>query len=59
ALQCLPDFMHVVVSRHFLQSEGYSPWNVSLIDPHCKPNITAESVVFNIPYKGCGTVREV
>uniref|UniRef100_A0A8C0FUR4 Deleted in malignant brain tumors 1 protein n=1 Tax=Bubo bubo TaxID=30461 RepID=A0A8C0FUR4_BUBBB len=57
-LLCLPDYMHVVVSRYYLQSQGYSAWNLTLNDPYCKPNITSEYVLFNIPYTGCGTVRE-
>ncbi|NXX12383.1 DMBT1 protein, partial [Podargus strigoides] len=59
ALLCLPDHMHVVVSRYYLQSQGYSAWKLSLNDPYCKPNITSESVIFDIPYTHCGTVREV
>ncbi|NWY21313.1 DMBT1 protein, partial [Aphelocoma coerulescens] len=59
ALQCLPDYMHAVVSRSFLQSHGYSAWNLTLNDPFCTPNITSEYVTFHIPYTGCGTVREV
>uniref|UniRef100_A0A8C9NK77 Deleted in malignant brain tumors 1 protein n=1 Tax=Serinus canaria TaxID=9135 RepID=A0A8C9NK77_SERCA len=58
-LLCLPDYMHVVVSRYFLQSHGYSAWNLTLNDPVCTPNITSNSVSFNIPYTRCGTVREV
>ncbi|KFV02796.1 Putative ZP domain-containing protein LOC729800, partial [Pterocles gutturalis] len=58
-LLCLPDYMSAVVSRYYLQSQGYSPWNLSLNDPYCKPNITSENVTFDIPYTGCGTVREV
>ncbi|XP_014800728.1 PREDICTED: deleted in malignant brain tumors 1 protein-like isoform X2 [Calidris pugnax] len=57
-LLCLPDYMRAVVSRYFLQSQGYSPWRLSLNDPSCKPNITSDSVIFDIPYTGCGTERE-
>nr|XP_010300797.1 PREDICTED: deleted in malignant brain tumors 1 protein-like [Balearica regulorum gibbericeps] len=57
-LLCLPDYMHAVVSRYYLQSQGYSAWNLSLNDPYCKPNITSEYVIFDIPYTRCGTVRE-
>ncbi|PKU35001.1 deleted in malignant brain tumors 1 [Limosa lapponica baueri] len=57
-LLCLPDYMRAVVSRYFLQSQGYSPWRLSLNDPSCKPNITSESVIFDIPYTHCGTERE-
>ncbi|NXQ15729.1 CUZD1 protein, partial [Peucedramus taeniatus] len=59
ALLCLPDYMHVVVSRYFLQSHGYSAWNLTLNDPFCTPSITSNSVSFDIPYTRCGTVREV
>ncbi|KAL2302730.1 hypothetical protein Nmel_010177 [Mimus melanotis] len=57
-LLCLPNYMHVVVSRYFLQSHGYSAWNLTLNDPFCTPNITSNYVVFDIPYTRCGTVRE-
>ncbi|XP_077039675.1 scavenger receptor cysteine-rich domain-containing protein DMBT1-like [Agelaius phoeniceus] len=57
-LLCLPDYMHVVVSRYFLQYHGYSAWNLTLNDPTCRPNITSNSVSFDIPYTRCGTVRE-
>ncbi|XP_010124472.1 PREDICTED: deleted in malignant brain tumors 1 protein [Chlamydotis macqueenii] len=51
-------YMHVVVSRHYLQQQGYMAWNLTLNDPFCKPNITSSYIVFNIPYTRCGTVRE-
>ncbi|XP_025916701.1 deleted in malignant brain tumors 1 protein-like [Apteryx rowi] len=57
-LLCLPDYMHIVVSRAFLQSEGYSASNLTLSDSYCKPNITSQYVIFNIPYDSCGTVRK-
>ncbi|XP_023785057.1 deleted in malignant brain tumors 1 protein-like [Cyanistes caeruleus] len=57
-LLCLPNYMHVVVSRYFLQSHGYSAWNLTLNDPFCTPNITSNHVSFDIPYTRCGTVRE-
>ncbi|KAF1464772.1 Deleted in malignant brain tumors 1 protein, partial [Pygoscelis antarcticus] len=57
-LLCLPDYMHVVVSRDYLQSEGYSVQMVTLNDNRCKPTVTSHEVIFNIPYNGCGTIRE-
>ncbi|XP_075574013.1 scavenger receptor cysteine-rich domain-containing protein DMBT1 [Pelecanus crispus] len=57
-LLCLPDYMRAVVSRYYLQSQGYSAWKLSLNDPYCKPNITSDYVIFDIPYTRCGTVRE-
>ncbi|NWR23521.1 DMBT1 protein, partial [Emberiza fucata] len=59
AIQCLPDYMHVVVSRDYLQSQGYSARRVTLSDSRCRPTVTSQEVVFNIPYNGCGTIQEV
>ncbi|NXU42764.1 DMBT1 protein, partial [Drymodes brunneopygia] len=57
-IQCLPDYMHVVVSRDYLRSQGYSARRVTLSDSRCRPTITSREVVFNIPYNGCGTVQQ-
>ncbi|XP_075791438.1 scavenger receptor cysteine-rich domain-containing protein DMBT1-like isoform X5 [Pelodiscus sinensis] len=57
-LQCMPEYMHAVVNRAYLQSQGYASENVSLNDPFCKPKITTSYITFNIPYNGCGTRRE-
>ncbi|XP_029767229.1 deleted in malignant brain tumors 1 protein [Terrapene carolina triunguis] len=57
-LLCLPEHMHAVVNRAYLRSHGYNAWDVSLNDPYCRPNITSNYVIFNIPYNGCGTRRE-
>ncbi|KAG6937488.1 deleted in malignant brain tumors 1, partial [Chelydra serpentina] len=57
-LLCLPEYMHAVVNRAYLRSHGYDAWDVSLNDPYCKPNVTRNHVIFNIPYNGCGTRRE-
>ncbi|NXL06619.1 DMBT1 protein, partial [Mesembrinibis cayennensis] len=57
-LLCLPDYMHAVVSRDYLQSQGYTAQMVTLNDSRCKPIITSHEVIFNIPYNGCGTIRE-
>ncbi|NXH17281.1 DMBT1 protein, partial [Bucco capensis] len=59
ALLCLPDYMHAVVSRDYLQSQGYSVEMVTLNDDGCTPIITSREVIFNIPYNSCGTIREV
>lgn len=59
AIQCLPDYMHVVVSRRYLQSQGYPAEGVTLSDSRCRPTVTSQEVVFNIPYNGCGTTQEV
>ncbi|XP_074764143.1 scavenger receptor cysteine-rich domain-containing protein DMBT1-like [Athene noctua] len=57
-LLCLPDYMHAVVSRDYLQSQGYSAQMVTLNDSYCKPTVTSHEVIFDIPYNGCGTIRE-
>ncbi|KAM6306117.1 scavenger receptor cysteine-rich domain-containing protein DMBT1 [Aegotheles albertisi] len=57
-LVCLPTYMRAAVDRHYLQSQGYSVWNISLSDSYCKPKITSTEVIFNIPYIGCGTKRQ-
>lgn len=59
ALLCLPDYMRAVVSRDYLQSQGYSAQMVTLSDHRCTPTVTPHEVIFNIPYNGCGTIREV
>ncbi|NXC09718.1 DMBT1 protein, partial [Orthonyx spaldingii] len=59
ALLCLPAYMHAVVKRHYLQSQGYSVESISLADPNCRPNITSTEVIFNVSYSDCGTVRQV
>ncbi|XP_010016868.1 PREDICTED: deleted in malignant brain tumors 1 protein-like, partial [Nestor notabilis] len=57
-LVCLPTYMRAVVDRRYVQSQGYSVWNISLSDPYCRPTITSTKVIFNIPYNGCGTRRQ-
>ncbi|KFW84778.1 Deleted in malignant brain tumors 1 protein, partial [Manacus vitellinus] len=59
ALACYPTSMRAVVDRHYLQSQGYSVRSISLPDPNCRPTITSTMVIFNIPYSGCGTQRQV
>ncbi|XP_055576628.1 deleted in malignant brain tumors 1 protein [Falco cherrug] len=57
-LLCLPDYMHAVVNRDYLQAQGYSAQTVTLNDNRCKPTVTSHEVIFNIPYNSCGTIRE-
>ncbi|NWU63643.1 DMBT1 protein, partial [Pterocles burchelli] len=59
ALVCLPTYMHAVVDRHYLESQGYSVSNISLSDSYCRPTITSTKVIFNVPYNSCGTLRQV
>ncbi|KAM6092003.1 scavenger receptor cysteine-rich domain-containing protein DMBT1-like [Theristicus caerulescens] len=57
-LVCLPTYMRAAVNRRYLQSQGYSVWNISLSDSYCRPTITSTEVIFNVPYNGCGTRRQ-
>nr|XP_060623012.1 deleted in malignant brain tumors 1 protein [Anolis sagrei ordinatus] len=56
-LLCLSEYMQAIISRRYLSTAGYSPWDVSLIDSSCRPRITPSYVIFNIPYNGCLTRR--
>ncbi|KAM6104916.1 scavenger receptor cysteine-rich domain-containing protein DMBT1-like [Pterocles gutturalis] len=57
-LVCLPTYMHAVVDRRYLESQGYSVSNISLSDSYCRPTITSTEVIFNVPYNSCGTLRQ-
>ncbi|XP_028585863.2 scavenger receptor cysteine-rich domain-containing protein DMBT1-like isoform X1 [Podarcis muralis] len=57
-LLCGPEYMQAIISRSFLTSVGYSPYDVHLIDPSCPPIITPYYVIFNIRYNGCQTRRD-
>ncbi|NXA57545.1 DMBT1 protein, partial [Nothocercus julius] len=59
ALVCLPTYMHVAVKRAYLQAQGYSVEHITLSNGFCRPAITSSQVIFNIPYNGCGTQRQV
>nr|XP_016847715.1 PREDICTED: deleted in malignant brain tumors 1 protein [Anolis carolinensis] len=59
SLLCLSEYMQAIISRRYLSTAGYSPWDVSLIDSSCRPKITLSYVIFNIPYNGCFTRRNV
>ncbi|NWU90600.1 DMBT1 protein, partial [Upupa epops] len=59
ALGCFSTYMRAAVDRMYLESQGYRVWNTSLSDSNCRPVITSSEVIFNIPYNGCGTQRQV
>lgn len=60
-LLCLPNYMRASVSRSYLQSLGYSAWDLAIpnLNYYCRPQITQREVIFTIPYTGCGTIKEV
>ena len=49
------------ISRAYLRSLGYKEWDLYLnsSDPECAPQFSEDYVIFNIPFSGCGTVRQV
>uniref|UniRef100_A0A674K0C7 CUB and zona pellucida like domains 1 n=1 Tax=Terrapene triunguis TaxID=2587831 RepID=A0A674K0C7_9SAUR len=60
ALSCSGQYMRAVINRTYLQSLGYNAWDVYLNDSSCGPQqITETYVIFNIPFNGCGTIRQV
>ncbi|CAM2117731.1 unnamed protein product [Caretta caretta] len=60
ALSCSGQYMRAVINRTYLQSLGYNAWDVYLNDSSCGPQqITENYVIFNIPFTGCGTIRQV
>ncbi|XP_073096321.1 scavenger receptor cysteine-rich domain-containing protein DMBT1 isoform X12 [Manis javanica] len=62
-LLCLPNHMQASVSRSYLQSLGYSVWDLVILNWNgsslCQSRITSSRVTFTIPYTGCGTIKQV
>ncbi|XP_078500101.1 scavenger receptor cysteine-rich domain-containing protein DMBT1-like isoform X20 [Lissotriton helveticus] len=56
---CSSNDMEAVIPTDYLLSLGYLPWDVSLNDPGCDPEITQLFIIFKIPYGGCGTARQL
>ncbi|NXN98471.1 DMBT1 protein, partial [Rhinopomastus cyanomelas] len=59
ALVCSSAYMRAAVDRRYLELQGYTAWDARLSDSQCTPVVTQSEVVFNIPYNGCGTQRQV
>nr|XP_025040542.1 deleted in malignant brain tumors 1 protein-like [Pelodiscus sinensis] len=60
AVSCSGQYMRAVINRTYLQSLGYNAWDVYLNNSSCEPHeITENYVAFNIPFNGCGTIRQV
>lgn len=55
--------MQASVSRGYLQSLGYSAWDLVIPSwnsvSQCQPRVTSSQVTFTIPYSGCGTTQQV
>lgn len=62
-LLCLMNHMQASVSRAYLQSLGFSAWDLVVSgwngSYQCQRQITPSQVIFTIPYSGCGTVKQV
>lgn len=61
ALSCSGEYMVARISKAYLRLLGYHEWSLYLnsSDSFCTPQITQYYVVFNIPFSGCGTIRQV
>ncbi|XP_073411927.1 scavenger receptor cysteine-rich domain-containing protein DMBT1-like [Dendrobates tinctorius] len=58
-LSCHSDHMDARVSSQYLDSLGYSPNNIFLNDPQCRPRILTDGLEFHVPYQRCQTVKQV
>nr|XP_051680291.1 deleted in malignant brain tumors 1 protein isoform X4 [Oryctolagus cuniculus] len=62
-LLCLMNHMQASVSRAYLQSLGFSAWDLVVSGWNgtyqCQRQITPSQVIFTIPYSGCGTIKQV
>nr|XP_028585860.1 deleted in malignant brain tumors 1 protein-like isoform X2 [Podarcis muralis] len=59
-LSCSGEYMVARISKAYLRLLGYHEWSLYLnsSDSFCTPQITQYYVVFNIPFSGCGTIRQ-
>uniref|UniRef100_A0A803K850 Deleted in malignant brain tumors 1 protein n=1 Tax=Xenopus tropicalis TaxID=8364 RepID=A0A803K850_XENTR len=57
-LSCSSDYMTARISVSYLQSFGYSPYDLYLNDPQCRPYNYGDWAVFEIYYNQCGTVKQ-
>ncbi|OCT77978.1 hypothetical protein XELAEV_18029075mg [Xenopus laevis] len=57
-LSCSTDYMTARISVSYLQSIGYSPYELSLNDPQCRPTNYGDWLVFEIFYNQCGTMTQ-
>ncbi|XP_069599772.1 scavenger receptor cysteine-rich domain-containing protein DMBT1-like [Ranitomeya imitator] len=58
-LSCYSDYMIVWVSLSYLQSLEYTPDQVFLNDPWCRPQVLADWLEFKTNYHECLTVKQV
>lgn len=58
-VDCSSENMNIVIGRSYLNSLGYDSNSLNLNDPHCRPRVLSDHVVFNFPIYTCGTVLKV
>ncbi|XP_075057041.1 scavenger receptor cysteine-rich domain-containing protein DMBT1 [Mixophyes fleayi] len=57
-LSCTSNYMEAQISVWYLQSLGYSAYDIFLNDPLCRPQSFGNWLSFHIPYDQCGTARQ-
>ncbi|KAM5142287.1 CUB and zona pellucida-like domain-containing protein 1 [Mantella aurantiaca] len=58
SLSCSGESMTVIVNPDYINSLGYNANELTLIDKTCVPSST-NPIVFEVPFKSCGTVKKV
>ncbi|XP_069468092.1 deleted in malignant brain tumors 1 protein-like isoform X2 [Ambystoma mexicanum] len=59
SLTCSADSMQVVITTAHFRTLGYSPRELSLNNPNCLSKVGEDLIIYDIPYSGCGTVKQV
>ncbi|KAJ7325278.1 hypothetical protein JRQ81_018298, partial [Phrynocephalus forsythii] len=59
-LSCSGEYMVARISRAYVESLGYNERDLYLnsSESRCAPQISQGYVIFNIPFSGCGTVKQ-
>ncbi|XP_036403057.1 deleted in malignant brain tumors 1 protein [Megalops cyprinoides] len=56
-VDCSSDNMNIVIEKSYLNSLGYSGYDLYLNDQSCRPQVLSYQVVFSFPLNTCGTRR--
>ncbi|XP_064173128.1 deleted in malignant brain tumors 1 protein-like isoform X2 [Anguilla rostrata] len=57
-VDCSSDNMTIVIQTSYLNSVGYSGYDLYLNDQYCRPSVSSYQVVFSFALNTCGTRRE-
>ncbi|KAJ8360168.1 hypothetical protein SKAU_G00166930 [Synaphobranchus kaupii] len=57
-VDCSSDNMNIVIQTSYLNSMGYSGYDLYLNDQSCRPRVSSYQVVFSFAINTCGTRRE-